>query len=153
VDPSGAQATTEYSLLQKIRTAATTAAEQQIGITVCQELVKCALLGLGGGPNALGQAGEMAVGDAFGPQALPQVGLGNRRPDFRLGFWDYLESKNAAGLSLTAQLRQTAAVVTSRGGDYYIITRASTALRGLSGPLRAFVNSTPGVFIIGCLPG
>lgn len=83
-------------------------------------------------------------------------GVGDHRDtvssDFQLGNELY-EVKNAASLSRTAQIFDTANLVRAQGGQDFIVTRASTALRGLSGPLRAFVASTPGVLIIGCLTG
>jgi RHS repeat-associated protein len=153
VDTNGCQVMAERGLLEKIRAGIGRVVLEELAVAICQELVETALLGFGGGPNLLGSAAEDVLGDALGPQAHPQVGLGNRRPDWRLGFFDFFESKNTKSLALTRQLRETAQLVLDRGGQYFIVTRASTAMNGLSGPLRRFVASTPGVFIIGCLPG
>ena len=157
VDSSGMQVAVERSLLDRIREGISEVALQELSTYICQELVKAAILGFGGGPNVLGQMGEQALGDALGPNGLPQQDLGNRRPDFRVGFWDYFESKNSGRITGRAieQIEDTAQLVTGQGGRYFVLTRASTAERILSGAgrLSRFFGSTPGVFLIGCLPG
>jgi RHS repeat-associated protein len=156
VDSSGMQVAVERSLLDRIREGISEVALQELSSYICQELVKAAILGFGGGPNALGQAGEQALGEALGPDAIPQQDLGARRPDFQVGS-DFFEAKNAAEINGRGyrQLRDTAALVTEDGGRYFVLTRASTAesiLKG-AGRLSRFFGSTPGVFLIGCLPG
>jgi len=156
VDSSGMQAVVERSLLDRIRQGIAEVALQEVATYICHELVQAAILGFGGGPNVLGQMGEQALGDALGPDALPQQDLGNRRPDFKIGS-DFFESKNAGEIGGRAyrQMTDTARLVTGQGGRYFVLTRSSLAesiLKG-SGRLSRFFGSTPGVFLIGCLPG
>ena len=66
-------------------------------------------LGSKGGPNFYGSEGERITGRALGPEAQPQVGLGNRRPDWLRAVADFFESKNTKSLSLTRQIRESAA--------------------------------------------
>jgi len=157
VDSSGLQAVTERSLLDRVSQGITQALASETESFICQELVKAAILGLGGGPNALGQIGEQVLGDILGPNGLPQQSLQNRRPDFRVGLFDYFESKNAGRISGRAvqQVIDTGRIVRGIGGQYVILTRASTAERLIrsTGQLAKFIRDTPGVFLVGCLPG
>ena len=160
VDSSGMQVVVERSLLDRIREGIAEVALQEVGTYICHELVQAAILGFGGGPNVIGQMGEQALGDALGPNGLPQQDLGNRRPDFQLGA-DYFESKNAER-DQRAGLRADEGHGGARHGGRWAILRAHSRLDGRKHPqgrrppepiLRIHAGRVPDRLLAGLIDG
>jgi RHS repeat-associated protein len=152
-DASGCQATTEYGLLQKARETIRQAVIQEIEGAVCEELIKLAVLGLGGGPNGLGAAAENFVADALGTAhnntTIMAPSGNNRIPDFIVED-RFVEVKNTVRLSGTSQIRDFVAIAERDGkGPLVLVTRASTKL---SGPLQDLIRLGK-IQLLNCLPG
>jgi RHS repeat-associated protein len=151
-DPTGEAALAEYGATSS-QSARQAILLREVGFYICGQLANAAILGLGLGPNAMGQMGEDFIRNQLGGTgAQSQVPYGgasgrNRIADFIRGA-DVIEVKNVNSQSLTSQIKDLIAKA-GRNGRPILVVRTST---NISGPLAAAMKRAGGM-IIGCLPG